>query len=239
MKVGHVVGPHWYLHKIPRSSNMPTEAIFVDPICQSRPKMGQILCFYVLCVLTAKIWCKSIYALRMRIDMGVWIQNRLRWHKKGLKIDIFWPKYQCFFLPQKGFLAILTPNNALFPNFLLVLGILGYNLLRICMGRFLSQKRLSRALWKLLFLPQIQVLKLFWPPIPIFSPKVPSKYPHMMIGHVVGPHCYLYKVPGSLNMPIMTIFLDPTCQSWPQMSPISAKIMIYVQNLFFSQQLKS
>ena len=50
MKVGHVVGPHWYLHKIPRSSNMPTEAIFVDPICQSRPKMGQILCFlYFMC----------------------------------------------------------------------------------------------------------------------------------------------------------------------------------------------
>ena len=43
MMVGHVVGPHWYLHKIPRSSNRPTEAIFVDPICQSRPKMGQIM----------------------------------------------------------------------------------------------------------------------------------------------------------------------------------------------------
>ena len=98
---------------------------------------------------------------------------------------------------------------------------------------FWVQKKLSRAIWKSLFLPEIQVLKLFWPPIPIFSPKVPSKYPHMMIGHVVGPHCYLYKVPGSLNIPIVTIFLDPTCQSWPQMSPISAKIMIYVQNLFF------
>ena len=32
-----------------------------------------------------------------------------------------------------------------------------------------------------------------------------------MIGHVVGPHRYLHGVPGLLNMPIVTIFLDPAC----------------------------
>ena len=41
-----------------------------------------------------------------------------------------------------------------------------------------------------------------------------------MIGHVVGPHWYLYRVPGLSNMTIVTIFLNPTCQSWPQLSQI-------------------
>ena len=164
---------------------MPTEAIFVDPICQSRPKMGQILCFYVLCVLTAKIWCKSIYALTMRIDMGVWIQNRLRWHKKGLKIDSFWPKYQCLLTPQKVF-WLFWPLIMHYVQIFLVLRILGYNLLRICMGRFLSQKRLSRALWKLLFLHQIQVLKTFWPSGPIFSPNFAPQMPHYDVWSCCG-----------------------------------------------------
>ena len=73
----------------------------------------------------------------------------------------------------------------------------------------------------LLFLPQIQVLKPFLPSRPTFSPNLPPKCPNMMIGHAVGPHWYLYRIPGLSNMTIVTIFLNPTCQSWPQMSQIS------------------
>ena len=82
------------------------------------------------------------------------------------------------------------------------------------MGKvFESKNKLSRAIWKSQFLPEIQVLKPFWHSRPIFSPILPSKYIKMMISLVVGPHMYLYRVPGSLYMPIVTIFLDSTCQS--------------------------
>ena len=71
-------------------------------------------------------------------------------------------------------------------------------------------------------------MKPFWPSKPIFPPNLPPKCPNMMIDHVVGPHWYLYRVPASSNMTIMTIFLNPTCQSWPQMSKLAklSKIQI-------------
>ena len=37
--------------------------------------------------------------------------------------------------------AILTPKSALCPNFFLALDFLGYDLLIICLGRFLSPKK--------------------------------------------------------------------------------------------------
>ena len=52
----------------------------------------------------------------------------------------------------------------------------------------------------------------------IFAPNSGSEAVLVMIGHVVGPHWYLYRVPESLNMLIVTIFLDPI---WPQLSQIS------------------
>ena len=56
--------------------------------------------------------------------------------------------------------------------------------------------------------------------------KIAPKYPQMMmIGHVVGPHWYIYRVPGLSNMPIVTIFLDPTCYSWPQVSQMSQIVL--------------
>ena len=67
-----------------------------------------VFLFYVFAVVsTAKIWCKIIYALRMRINMHVWIQNSLRWHKKGPKIDRFWSKYD----PNSTFLGPVVPLN--------------------------------------------------------------------------------------------------------------------------------
>ena len=36
------MGSHWYLYGVPGSSNMPIVVIFLDPIHQSRPKIGPI-----------------------------------------------------------------------------------------------------------------------------------------------------------------------------------------------------
>ena len=49
----------------------------------------------------------------------------------------FWAKIRVFWPPT----AILTPKSVLCPNFFLALDFLGYDLLIICLGRFLSPKK--------------------------------------------------------------------------------------------------
>ena len=146
---------------------------------------------------------------------------------------IFWPK-SWFCGPKKGFLPILTPKSALCPKFLLPHGISGYLLRRIWWRLFLSRKKSPEDFINCYVCPKFR----FWShfgPLDLFFTKIAPKYPHMMmIGHVVGPHWYIYRVPGLSNMPIVTIFLTQLAKDglkWAQF----AKIMIFVWNWFFSQ----
>ena len=52
---------------------------------------------------------------------------------------------------------------------------------------------------------------------PFFTNFLPY-WPYMMMGHVGGPPWYLYKGPGSLNMSLMAIFLNPR---WSKIGQIS------------------
>ena len=54
---------------------------------------------------------------------------------------------------------------------------------------------------------------------PFFTNFLPY-WPYMMMGHVGGPPWYLYKGPGSLNMSLMAIFLNPR---WSKKSVILTK----------------
>ena len=67
---------------------------------------------------------------------------------------------------------------------------------------------------------KIQVLKPFLTSGPTFSTKQPPNEPPEATSHIMGSHWYLYGVPGSSNMPIVVIFLDPIHQSRPKMGPI-------------------
>ena len=74
----------------------------------------------------------------------------------------FWPKTPLFWPFFKQFLALDPKNSVLCAKILLLHGIPGYNLHRIWWGGFLSNKKALKSHLKLLFLPEIQVLKLYW-----------------------------------------------------------------------------
>ena len=79
------------------------------------------------------------------------------------------------------------------------------------------KKKLSRAFQKCPILAKIQVLKPFQPSRPLFLTKNPSKWPHIMLAHVLGPHWYLLEGPRSKNIQFIAILLNPICQSGPKM----------------------
>ena len=63
----------------------------------------------------------------------------------------FWPKTPLFWPFFKQFLTLDPINSVLCAKILLLHGIPGYNLHRIWWGRFLSKKKLSRAIWNCYF----------------------------------------------------------------------------------------
>ena len=206
--IGHILGSHWYHWWAPRSSNRPIVTISLDPTCQSWPQRsqnGQI-------VKNHNFMCKMSF---FHLTTHVLIKKCKKWFAPAfyrVKTPFFGQKCP-YFGHKKAFLSNFwhwTPKILQYVHkFCWCMGFQVKIFIGFDGEGFWVQKKLSRAIWKSLFLPEIQVLKLFWPSWPFFH----QSYPQIRTGHVVGLHRQLYSVPGPLNMHIATIFLDSTCQN--------------------------